>query len=121
VKLVFIGSGTPLMAKDFQAFMNVSELPVWTDPRRQTYAHLGFKRGLGTIFDTAALKYAVRALRAGFRQGKTQGDPLQQGGVLVVKRGGEVEYGHASATAGDHPPIETVIRHALKAAAPAGG
>lgn len=116
VKLVFIGNGTPLMAKDFQAFMNVPELPVWTDPRRQTYAHLGFKRGWGTVFDSAALKYAVRAMKAGFRQGKTQGDPFQQGGVLVVKQGGAVEYGYASATAGDHPPIETVMKHAKQAA-----
>lgn len=117
VKLVFIGNGTPLMAKDFQVFMEAPELPVWTDPKRQTYRHLGFKRGLLSVLDLSLLSYAKRALGAGFRQGKTQGDPVQQGGVLVVKRGGELVYGYASATAGDHPPVDEVVAKALAAAA----
>lgn len=116
VKLFFIGNGTPLMAKDFQEYMEIPQLPVWTDPKRQTYAHLGFKRGVLSVLDGALLKYARRALKAGFTQGRTQGDPVQQGGVLVVKRGGEVVYGYASATAGDHPPLDEVITKALEAA-----
>lgn len=116
VTLGFIGNGTADMAKDFQAYMEIPELPVWTDPKRQTYAFLGFKRGWGSVLGLDALTYSVRALREGFRQGRTKGDPLQQGGVLVVRRGGAVEYGYASAVAGDHPPIDEVIRHALRAA-----
>lgn len=116
VKLIFIGNGTAAMASDFQAFMNLADVPVWTDPKRQTYAHLGFKRGWASVLDPAAVRYALRALKAGFRQGRTQGDPIQQGGVLVVKKGGAVEYGFASASAGDHPPVELVVEHALRAA-----
>lgn len=116
VTLAFIGNGTAPMAKDFQAFMEIPELPVWTDPKRQTYAHLGFKRGWASVFDLASIKYSLRAMAAGFRQGRTKGDPIQQGGVLVVRRGGAVEYAYASAVAGDHPPVDEVIRHALKAA-----
>jgi len=116
VKLVFIGNGTATMAKDFQDFMELGDVPVWTDPKRQTYRHLGFKRGWLSVLDGAALKYSLRALANGFRQGRTQGDPIQQGGVLVVKRGGEVVYGYASAVAGDHPPIDDVVAQALKAA-----
>lgn len=116
VKLFFIGNGTATMAKDFHQFMEIPELPVWTDPKRQTYAHLGFKRGWLSVLDGAVFKYGLRAMQAGFRQGRTQGDPVQQGGVLVVKRGGAVVYGYASAQAGDHPPIDEVIAKALEAA-----
>ncbi|MDX2010627.1 MAG: peroxiredoxin-like family protein [Myxococcaceae bacterium] len=116
VKLFFIGNGTPTMAKDFRAFMQMGELPVWTDPKRQTYAHLGFKRGWLSVLSPAVWKYGARAAAAGFRQGKTAGDPVQQGGVLVVKKGGELVYGFASATAGDHPPIDEVMAKARLAA-----
>jgi hypothetical protein len=58
----------------------------------------------------------LRATKAGFRQGKTQGDPWQQGGVLVVRRGGALEWGYASATAGDHPPLDAVFEAATRAA-----
>lgn len=116
VKLIFVGSGTPAMAKDFQAFMEIPQLPVWTDPKRQTYAHLGFKRGWLSVLDPKVMAFALRTMKAGFRQGRTQGDPVQQGGVLVVKRGGQVVYGYASAAAGDHPPVDEVVAKALTAA-----
>lgn len=115
VKLVFIGNGLPLMAKDFQDFMQLEAQQVWTDPKRKTYAHLGFKRGWLSVLNVATIRSSLRAMQAGFRQGKTQGDPLQEGGVLVVKRGGELIYGYASAVAGDHPPIDEVMAKAHEA------
>ena len=64
------------------------------DPRRRTYRHLGFKRGPGsTLLSLATMKHALRAWRKGFRQGATQGDPWQQGGVLVA--GGDSRHGRA--------------------------
>ncbi len=115
VKLVFIGSGTPAMAADFREFMQL-DVPVWTDPRRQTYAHLGFKRGVGSVASAEVLRAGLRAMSAGFRQGRTQGDAMQQGGVLVVKRGGEPVYAFASTTAGHHPPLDLVLEQAKVAA-----
>ena len=47
---------------------------------------------------------------AGFRQGRTQGDPWQLGGVLVVRPGGQVAYFHRSQNAGDHAPAGDVVR-----------
>jgi hypothetical protein len=38
-----------------------------------------------------------------------QGDAWQLGGVLVVRKGGEVAYRHLSAEAGDHPPVADVL------------
>jgi len=56
---------------------------------------------------------AIRALKAGNVQGKTAGDPLQQGGVAVVNTSGNVVFIHRDATAGDHltpPALLTALR-----------
>lgn len=115
VKLLFIGNGLPMMAQDFQEYMQLDAQQVWTDPKRRTFAHLDFAHGWRSVLNLSTIRSSLRAMRAGFRQGKTQGDPIQQGGVLVVKRGGEVVYGYASAVAGDHPPIDVVMAKALEA------
>jgi len=108
-RLVFVSTGTPAMARDFREQQRVTA-SIWVDRRRATYRHLGFKRSPGsTLFSPAILKHAWRALRKGFRQGATQGDPWQQGGVLVVRRGGEAVFCFASAQAGDLASMEDVL------------
>jgi len=116
VRLVFVSTGTPAMAQDFQAAHGFGAT-TWVDQRRRTYRHLGFKRGPGsTLFSAAALRHALRAFRKGFRQGATQGDPWQQGGVLVVRAGGEPVLCHASEEAGDLAPTAEVMAAARRAA-----
>ena len=115
VTLAFIGNGTPAMLEDFKTSLGL-DVPVFTDPSRKTYAQLGFKRGLSTVFTPRVLASAVRAWRSGFRQKKTQGDPVQQGGVLVLREGGHAEYAFASEAAGHHPPIDEVLAAARRAA-----
>lgn len=115
IALRFIGLGTPLMAKDFGETMHVSA-PIWVDKGRRSYALLHFKSGWGTIFNPKTLAAGVRALFRGNMQGKTQGKPDQQGGVLVVGGDGRVRYGYASEVAGDHPPVERVLQAARDAA-----
>ena len=102
------------MATDFREQLKL-EVPVWVDPKRITYTHLGFKHSVLSAFRPKVWGPALRAFRAGFRQGATKGDPWQQGGVLVVRKGGALEYGFASAAAGDHPPLDLVLEHAFKA------
>ena len=53
----------------------------------------------------------LHARQKGFKQGRTQGDPWQQGGSLVIAPGGEVLYHYVSATPGDHAPPEELLRH----------
>jgi hypothetical protein len=116
VKLVFVSTGNPLMARDFQETLGF-EAPIWVDTRRETYKHLGFKRGVfATLFHPSALMNGLRALSKGFRQGRNQGDVWQQGGVVVVGGDGEAVYAFASAAAGDHPPTELVVTQARQAA-----
>ncbi len=120
VGLVFLGSGNAMMAADFREQQQL-EVPVWVDPKRLTYQHLGFQHSYTMLFNPRLWLNGLRAFKAGFRQTKVQGDPWQQGGVLVVRRGGEVEWAYASATAGDHPPIDLVLAQAKRAAAASGG
>lgn len=115
VTLAFVGNGTPAMLEDFKTSLGL-DVPVFTDPSRRSYAQLGFRRGAFTVLSPRVLASAVRAWRAGFRQKKTQGDPVQQGGVLVLRRGGQAEYAFASEEAGHHPPIDEVIEAARRAA-----
>ena len=115
VNVVFIGNGLPAMADDFIEQQQLTN-PVWTDPKRASYRLLGFKRGWSSLLNPAVYLYGLKALVAGFRQGKTKGDPMQQGGVLVVKRGGELVFAYTSATAGDHPRIAKVLEQAKHAA-----
>lgn len=115
VTLAFIGSGTPAMAEDFKASLGL-DAPVFTDPARRTYAQLGFRRGVLSTLSPSVLASAFRAWRAGFRQQKTQGDPVQQGGVLVLRQGGQAEYAFASEAAGHHPPVDEVLAAARRAA-----
>lgn len=102
---MFVGNGSAHMARAFQEDFAPGSA-VYTDPSRAVYKLAEF-RAKGSI--GKALMNAWRAFRAGFRQGRTQGHPLQLGGVFVVKQDGQVAYRYASDAAGDHPPIEDII------------
>lgn len=84
-------------------------MPIWVDPERRSYDALGFSRSLGSTFSFASLRHGRRAWGSGNRQSRTQGDPWQQGGALIVQPSGEVTYRYASAAAGDHPEVSAVL------------
>ena len=76
-------------------------------------------QALGELDVQDATGAAVRvgsAWAKGFRQGATQGDPWQQGGVLVVRAGGEAVLCFASEEAGDLAPTAEVMAAARRAA-----
>ncbi len=107
------------MAADFREQFQVTA-PVWVDPERRAFQALQFNRGVvGTLLDPRVALNAARALSKGFMQGRTQGDNFQQGGVLVVQRGGAPVYFYASQVAGDMPPTPEVLAAAYAAASPA--
>ena len=115
IRLVYVGCGLPAMALDFQQTQTLTAT-VWVDPTRQTYRHLGFVNSWRVLFDLRTLANGRRAWSKGFRQGATQGDPNQQGGVLVVRAGGRAVYGYASEVPGDMPPTAAVLAEARRAA-----
>ena len=107
-ELVIVGNGNRHFAGGFVKELGLTT-PVYVDTKRDAYKALGFKRSLSAILAPAALGNAARALRNGFRQGKTQGDAVQLGGVIVVRPGGEVLFRYASDAPGDHPPVDRVL------------
>lgn len=104
--IVAIGNGTPAMA---QGFLRQFPLPfrVFTDPSRQVYALAGMRRTFG--LGLRSLVAGRQAMKEGHRQGKTQGDPWQQGGVLIVVPPGEVVFEHVDQFAGDSAAPDEVL------------
>jgi hypothetical protein len=118
-ELAVIGNGAP---RFLAGFRETTGYPgrLYTDPDLVVYRAFRLRRGLTTVARPSVVGHAVRAMRGGFRQGWTQGDPLQQGGVLVVGTDGELAYRYASSEAGDHPPLAPILAAARRAAR-AGG
>jgi len=107
-ELVAIGNGRPEHVEGFIEDEKIT-FPVYTDPKRNLYKALGFKRGVGATFTLSSLKAGMRAAKEGHRQHALEGDPWQQGGLIVVNPAGEVIFHHINNDAADHAPIEKVL------------
>jgi peroxiredoxin len=108
-EVLVVGNGQPEAAAHFRERFEL-DFPVYTDPSRRVFELLGFRRNLGGSAHPAVLLAALRARLRGIRQGKTEGDPWQLGGVLIVEPSGEVRFRYASRFAGDHPNMDEVLR-----------
>lgn len=102
-KLAVIGSGWPAMAR---AFAEKAQLPaglrLLCDPKLESFKLAGLHRSALLTLNPVALLFWLRALLKGHRQGKQAGDNFQQGGALVVARGGAVRFRMASLAPGHH-------------------
>jgi AhpC/TSA antioxidant enzyme len=107
--VAIIGNGLPAMAKGFAARMALGpETLLLTDPRRESYRRAGFRRGVCATLGPRAWPKLLRALsRFGFR--RVQGDPWQQGGTLVVGKGGDVLFRYVSRRQGDRPEPRDLV------------
>lgn len=108
-ELVFLGSGSPAMAADFRE-RDVPGILVLTDPGLETYRRLGMRRGVAETLGPRTWGAAARAVATGHLQKPPAGDAWQQGGVVVLARGGEVVYRQANRHAGDRPDIDAALR-----------
>lgn len=80
-----------------------------TDPSRATYAALGARRDLRGVLDPRMLGAGWRSVRAGHNQGALAGDPMQLGGVVVVRPDGGTPFVHLERFAGDSPDVEAAL------------
>ena len=119
-RLLFIGSGSPGQAAGFAA-EHCPGVPIYSDPSTATYRALGAARGVGSTLGPSSLRAGLRAMRQGFRQGATKGNPWVQGAVLVVGPGDRVGYRFLSSHSGDHPPTADVLAAVREATRPAAG
>ncbi len=108
VDLVVIGNGTPNFIAGFREQTGFTG-PLYTDPTLAVYRAAQLHRGIVKTFDPRALGSTIRAFKDGHRQGRTQGDPWQQGGVLLVAPDGRVLWHHASERPGDNASVAQLV------------
>ena len=99
--LYIIGNGTPNFIEGFRE-QTKFQGPIYTDPSLTVFKAAQLKRSVTSTLDPRSLGKALGAFARGQRQGLTQGDAWQQGGVLVVTPDGTVKYHHASERPGDN-------------------
>jgi len=116
-ELVLVGNGGPNFIAGFREATGFTG-PIYTDPSLKVFEAAHLERGVFTVFNPAALGRTVGALRRGFRQGRTQGDALQQGGVIAIATDGRVLWHHISHGPGDNARPDEIAR-ALRAPTPA--
>jgi peroxiredoxin len=109
-RIIAIGNGTALMARDFVEQFHIG-FAVYTDPERKSYAVAKWRRGTKpTLRRMAAMaKHAARALAGGHLQGLVKGDRDQLGGLMVIGPDGEVLLEHRDEIAGDHADLDAVV------------
>jgi AhpC/TSA antioxidant enzyme len=107
-RLHVIGNGSPSFIEGFRDQTRWTGA-IYTDPSLAVYRAAQLKRSVASTLDPRSLGGAFRAFRAGQRQGRTQGDAWQQGGVLVIAPTGEVRWHHASERPGDNASSAQII------------
>lgn len=107
-RLIVVGNGQPRFVADFRRTTGYTGL-LYTDPAREAYRACAFARGVGTAVNPTTARNALRTMRAGFRQGRTQGDPWQQGGVLAIGPGDQVLWIERIKHAGDTIDLDAVL------------
>ncbi len=112
IALVAIGSGSTGGAGHFVKKLHFTgEMYVNQDLR--AYKAFGLKRGLLKTLGPSSLIQGIRAMKNGFRQGRTDGDLWQQGGVFVMGPGNKVIFEHRNRFAGDHADLEALLAAAV--------
>jgi hypothetical protein len=107
-RLHVIGNGAPMFVAGFRETTGYGG-SLYTDPSRELYQAAGLRSGLATVLTVGTMTRTVGAFRRGFRQGRTQGSALQQGGVLVIARDGEILWRHVSAGPGDNATVTEIV------------
>jgi peroxiredoxin len=116
VRVTLIGCGTPAQLTDFveRHELGPHPLTIYTDPTLSVYKEVGLARSLWSTAGPRAAINFLRLLARGHRNGVPQGDVLQQGGTLLVDRGGTVRYCHRSRFIGDHVPLVELMDQVMR-------
>ena len=106
--LAIVGSGSPEQAAAFRDEREL-DFPLLVDPELNAFRAADLRRGLGASLNARTLSRGIRAISGGFRQGRTQGDPWQQGGCLVIGTDGHTALEQVAEGAGDHVDPEDIL------------
>ncbi len=110
-ELIVIGNGAPNFIAGFREETGYTG-PLYTDPSLKAYEAAHLERSVTKTLDPRSLGKGLKAVVHGRRQGSTQGDAWQQGGVLVIAPSGEVTWQHISKRPGDNASVAQIL-HAL--------
>lgn len=108
VNLYLVGNGSPQFIEGFREHTGYEGV-VFTDPSLKVFQAANLIRGVASTFGLQSLKSGFKSMRAGHRQGRTQGDALQQGGALLVSTAGQVLWAHQSQSGGDNVSVDTLL------------
>ena len=106
--LYVIGNGAPHFIAGFRDITKYDG-PLYTDPSLAVFSAAQLKRSVTRTLDPRSLGKALGAFARGRRQGLTEGDAWQQGGVLVVAPDATVKYHHASERPGDNASAAQIV------------
>ncbi|UCF95525.1 MAG: hypothetical protein JSW39_02925 [Desulfobacterales bacterium] len=109
IRLVVIGNGKPQHMQAFRQKTGYTGL-LYTDPSLQAYRAMGFIHDAASLIGFKSITQGFRALKDGRLPGGLQGSALQLGGALVVGPGDTLYYYYGSRQAGDHPPLDEMLR-----------
>jgi hypothetical protein len=117
--VALVGSGEPAHVAPFAALAGLDgrAVEVLTDPTLAAYRAAGLARGAWATLNPASLYRVARAMVRGYAHGPPRGDPLQQGGTLLVDQRGRLAFYHRNASVGDDPPAVELVDAALAVAA----
>lgn len=107
-ELYAIGNGRPQFVEGFRETTGYTG-PIYTDPSGKVYEKAQLVRSVMGTFGPRSIVNGLGNLKRGMRQGKRQGDALQQGGALVISRDGQVLFQHQSKAGGDNISPEALL------------
>lgn len=110
-KLIFIGSGTTIMAQGFhQEYIKNDNVECFIDSNLNLYSVLKLKKmGILSVFGLDTLKSGKRAIEKGFSQGSLQGDTFQLGGCFFFDND-KLIFSFVESYAGELPNFEEIIK-----------
>jgi hypothetical protein len=110
-RLIFMGSGTIPMAKEFQKeYIKNEAIPIYIDQKLTLYTALEFNRmSVLDVLSWTVLSGGKRAYGKGFSQGTLQGDTFQLGGMFMFDNK-SIVYSHTEKHAGELPDFDLILK-----------
>jgi hypothetical protein len=120
LRLAVIGNGEASHIPGFRKATGFTG-EVYTDPDKEIYKSLDFRRGMGSMVGLKSVKSLMGSVLSGHFSPGVQGDALQQGGVLIAGPGETAGLAIRNREAGDYPGVEELLAAAGAEASGADG
>jgi len=114
-RLIFAGPGEVRRLEAFveRTGLQDEDVDALTDPTLSFQRALGLHRSIIRTIGPGSLWTALRATGQGHLQTRVEGDPFQQGGLLILDRDRRVSLLHRERRLGDHLDLSDVLSHVL--------